>query len=159
MEPISNAKFFGQLVLQRRKALGLRQRDLALAANVGERMVVDLEAGKKTCQLEKALAIAWAVGIRLVDAVPAVSPPEGGYDLPDMTVLCDWETESLACRRLGRYLRALMGYQGRATWRAAAVAEGYRRSHHVSCQGAPVSLGRLGLPLVTAPGAGGRKAQ
>ena len=67
------------------------------------------------------------------------------------------QTEPLACRRLGRYLRALMGHQGRATWRAAAVAAGYRCSHHVSCQGAPVSLGRPGLPLVTAPGAGGRK--
>ena len=32
-----------------------------------ERFVVDLEAGKPTCQLGKALAVARAVGIELVD--------------------------------------------------------------------------------------------
>jgi y4mF family transcriptional regulator len=85
MEPIGDPKTFGRLVRQRRKALGLRQKELALAVNVGERMIVDLEAGKETCQLGKALAIARAVGIRLVDA--AAEPPsltDDGYDLPDM---------------------------------------------------------------------------
>ena len=41
------------------------QRDLALAVNVGERFIVDLESGKPTCQLGKALAVAKGVGIRL----------------------------------------------------------------------------------------------
>lgn len=85
MEPISDSRTFGNLIRQRRKALGLRQKELALTVGVGERMVVDLEAGKETCQLGKALVIARAVGIRLVDAdtKPAGST-EDGYDLPDM---------------------------------------------------------------------------
>ncbi|WP_349322253.1 helix-turn-helix domain-containing protein [Asticcacaulis sp. MM231] len=65
---ISNAENFGTMVAQARRALGLTQRDLALAINTGERFIVDLEAGKPTAQLGKALAAAKAVGIRLVDA-------------------------------------------------------------------------------------------
>ena len=86
MESIGDAKAFGPLVQQRRKALGLHQKELALAVGVGERMVVDLEAGKETCQLGKALAIARAVGVRLVDvtAEPAIVADDG-YDLPDMS--------------------------------------------------------------------------
>ena len=55
---------FGAMVARARKALGLTQRDLALAINTGERFIVDLEAGKPTAQLGKALAAAKAVGIR-----------------------------------------------------------------------------------------------
>ena len=55
---------FGVLVRQRREALKLRQDDLALAAGVGRRFVIDLEAGKPTCQLGKALLVAFAVGLR-----------------------------------------------------------------------------------------------
>jgi y4mF family transcriptional regulator len=85
MESISNARAFGNLVRQRRKALGLRQKELALAVGVGERMIVDLEAGKETCQLGKALAIARAVGIRLVDAdTELAGSPRDGYDLSHM---------------------------------------------------------------------------
>ena len=43
----------------------LTQRDLALAIGTGERFIVELEAGKATAQLGKALAAAKAVGIRL----------------------------------------------------------------------------------------------
>jgi HTH-type transcriptional regulator / antitoxin HipB len=59
---------FGRTLAQARKALGLTQRDLALAIGVGERFVVELEAGKPTAQLGKALAAAKAAGMRLVDA-------------------------------------------------------------------------------------------
>ncbi len=85
MDTIADTKAFGQLVRQRRRALGLRQRDLALATGVGERFVVDLEADKETCQLGKALAIARAVGIRLVAAsdLASDSAAPDGYDLPD----------------------------------------------------------------------------
>ena len=64
---ISNAQEFGKMVAQARKALGITQRELALAINTGERFIVDLEAGKPTAQLGKALAAAQAVGIRLED--------------------------------------------------------------------------------------------
>lgn len=64
---ISNASAFGQMVARARKALGITQRELALAINAGERFIVDLEAGKPTAQLGKALAAARAAGVRLED--------------------------------------------------------------------------------------------
>jgi transcriptional regulator with XRE-family HTH domain len=65
---ISNARDFGQMVARARKALGITQRELALAMNAGERFIVDLEAGKPMAQLGKALAAARAAGVRLEDA-------------------------------------------------------------------------------------------
>lgn len=62
---IDNATQFGAAVASARKALGLTQRELALAISSGERFIVDLEAGKPTAQLGKALAAAKAVGLRL----------------------------------------------------------------------------------------------
>jgi HTH-type transcriptional regulator / antitoxin HipB len=59
------AEEFGRLIRHGRRALGMTQRDLALAINSGERFVVDLEAGKGTSQLGKALAAARAVGLRI----------------------------------------------------------------------------------------------
>lgn len=68
---ISTSVEFGANLARARKALGLTQRDLALAIGVGERFIVDLEAGKPTAQLGKALAAAKAAGMRLVDAADA----------------------------------------------------------------------------------------
>lgn len=65
---IANSVEFGAQLTRARKALGLTQRDLALAVGVGERFIVELEAGKPTAQLGKALAAAKAAGMRLVDA-------------------------------------------------------------------------------------------
>ena len=62
---IEDATQFGAAVATARKALGLTQRELALAINSGERFIVDLEAGKPTAQLGKALAAARAVGLHL----------------------------------------------------------------------------------------------
>lgn len=59
---------FGALIRRRRKALRLTQAELALTINVGPRFIAELEAGKATCQLGKALAVAHAVGVRLTDA-------------------------------------------------------------------------------------------
>ncbi|NYZ13625.1 helix-turn-helix transcriptional regulator [Azospirillum sp. RWY-5-1] len=87
MVVIDTPKSFGDLVRSRRHALGMTQRDLALAVNVGERFIVDLEGGKSTCQLGKALAVARAVGVRLTDGASAPlasTPPGDAYpDLPD----------------------------------------------------------------------------
>ena len=46
-----------------RRALKLKQADLAAAAGVGTRFVVDLEAGKPTVQLGKTLAVLEALGL------------------------------------------------------------------------------------------------
>ena len=73
---INNATQFGAAVASARKALGLTQRELALAINSGERFIVDLEAGKPTAQLGKALAAAKAVGLRLT--ATGIRRPDGG---------------------------------------------------------------------------------
>lgn len=62
---IDTAHDLGLQIAEARKALGLTQRDLALAIGTGERFIVDLEGGKSTAQLGKALAAAKAVGLRL----------------------------------------------------------------------------------------------
>jgi HTH-type transcriptional regulator/antitoxin HipB len=64
---IYTATEFGTRIARARKQLGLTQRDLALAIGTGERFIVDLEGGKPTAQLGKALAAARAVGLRLDD--------------------------------------------------------------------------------------------
>jgi ribosome-binding protein aMBF1 (putative translation factor) len=65
MTGIRTSHDFGKAVAEARHALGLTQRELALAINSGERFIVDLEAGKPTAQLGKALAAARAVGLNL----------------------------------------------------------------------------------------------
>ena len=62
---IVTAEEFGRQLAEARRALGLTQRDLALAIGTGERFIVELEGGKPTAQLGKALAAARAVGMRL----------------------------------------------------------------------------------------------
>lgn len=59
-----------QIVRSTRKALGLRQDELAGTAGVGTRFIVDLEAGKATAQLGKTLLVLRALGCRI-----AVTPP------------------------------------------------------------------------------------
>ncbi|WP_298199042.1 helix-turn-helix domain-containing protein [Novosphingobium sp.] len=56
---------FGAAVASAHKALGLTQRELALAINSGERFIVELEAGKPTAQLGKALAAAKVLALQL----------------------------------------------------------------------------------------------
>ena len=46
-----------------RRALKLKQAELAAAAGVGIRFVVELEAGKPTVQLGKTLAVLEALGL------------------------------------------------------------------------------------------------
>jgi y4mF family transcriptional regulator len=75
---IDTAAKFGALVAQNRKALGLTQRDLAGANGVGERFIVELEAGKPTAQLGKALAVAKSVGVRLENTAPPHEEPALG---------------------------------------------------------------------------------
>ena len=53
----------GQMVRRVRKRAGLRQDELAGAAGVGFRFIVDLEAGKPTLQVGKVLHVLEALGI------------------------------------------------------------------------------------------------
>ncbi len=52
----------GDIVRAARKTAGLRQYELAGAAGVGVRFIVDLEAGKPTAQIGKALQVLQALG-------------------------------------------------------------------------------------------------
>lgn len=65
---LRDAAAFGKLIRMRRREAGLSQRNLAAAVDTGERFIVELEAGKPSCQLGKALAVANALGIELTDA-------------------------------------------------------------------------------------------
>lgn len=60
----------GNLVRATRKAAGLRQDELAGAAGVGLRFIVDLEAGKPTAQIGKTLQVLAALGCSLDIAPP-----------------------------------------------------------------------------------------
>ena len=55
----------GAAVRAARKAQGLRQEELAGVAGVGTRFVIELEAGKSTIQLGKAMAVFAALGLML----------------------------------------------------------------------------------------------
>jgi transcriptional regulator with XRE-family HTH domain len=58
-----SALVFGSLIRSRRKALKMRQDQLALATGVGRRFLIDLEAGKPSCQLGRSLLVAQALGL------------------------------------------------------------------------------------------------
>ena len=59
----------GGIVRRARKAAGLRQYELAGAAGVGLRFLVELEAGKSTAQIGKMLQVLRALGCTF-DIVP-----------------------------------------------------------------------------------------
>jgi transcriptional regulator with XRE-family HTH domain len=63
---------FASLIRTRRKAMKMRQDELALATGVGRRFLIDLEAGKSSCQLGRSLLVAEGVGLRLVDVLASV---------------------------------------------------------------------------------------
>jgi y4mF family transcriptional regulator len=60
----------GATIKSTRKALGVTQRELALTSGTGLRFIVDLEAGKGSCQLGKTLRVLETLGIRVSLGVP-----------------------------------------------------------------------------------------
>lgn len=71
MHPISSTTTLGAIMRTARKSTGLRQDELAGAAGVGARFVVDLEAGKATLQFGKILSVLAALGLSLhINATP-----------------------------------------------------------------------------------------
>ena len=59
------AKELGTIIQKTRKEQRMTQPQLAMACGTGVRFIVDLEAGKETCQLGKALMVARMLGINL----------------------------------------------------------------------------------------------
>ncbi|MXZ80542.1 MAG: helix-turn-helix transcriptional regulator [Gammaproteobacteria bacterium] len=72
MISIRSPRQLGDALRAARKHLGLTQPQLALAAGVGVRFIVDLEAGKPTVRLENVLRVIDALGgeIRLDKLLP-----------------------------------------------------------------------------------------
>jgi len=62
MTGIRSTGQIGHALRAARKQLGLTQSQLALAAGVGVRFIVDLEAGKPTLRLELVLRVIEALG-------------------------------------------------------------------------------------------------
>ena len=62
MATIHSSKQLGRSIRIARKQLALTQPRLALAAGVGVRFIVDLEAGKPTVRLEQVLRVIDALG-------------------------------------------------------------------------------------------------
>ena len=60
---IKDTKNLGKIIRNNRKAQKLTQADLAIAANVGVRFLVDLENGKETAQIGKVINVCKALGI------------------------------------------------------------------------------------------------
>jgi transcriptional regulator with XRE-family HTH domain len=80
------ASAFGAMIRGRRKALKLRQDQVALATGVGRRFLIELEAGKPSCQLGRSLLVAEALGLTFADilAYRAQSPALPAADLPEL---------------------------------------------------------------------------
>jgi DNA-binding XRE family transcriptional regulator len=74
---------FGEMLRNRREALGMRQDDLALATGLGRRFIIELEGGKPSAQLGKALLAANALGLRPFDVLSATGR-EDDQLLPDL---------------------------------------------------------------------------
>ncbi|AOG03096.1 helix-turn-helix domain-containing protein [Bosea sp. RAC05] len=82
-DAIRNAEQFGNLIRDRRRAAGINQDELAARCGVARRFIIDLEAGKPTCQIGKALTAAVELGIRFGDIA---TPDHSANVLPDETI-------------------------------------------------------------------------
>ena len=66
------------IIRRTRKAQGLKQVDLAGYANVGTRFVIELEAGKPTIHMGKAIKVLETLGCRIL----VVPPPDPHSEKP-----------------------------------------------------------------------------
>ncbi|MGA2431802.1 MAG: helix-turn-helix domain-containing protein [Candidatus Acidiferrum sp.] len=58
------------MIRETRKKLGVTQKDLALTSGTGIRFIIDLEKGKETSEIGKALAILNTLGIKITLTPP-----------------------------------------------------------------------------------------
>jgi len=66
----------GRFIRSTRKRLGVTQKDLALTSGTGLRFVIDLEKGKETCEIGKALTVLQTLGIKLTLTPPVANDKE-----------------------------------------------------------------------------------
>lgn len=65
MIKIKDSRVFGEVIRKVRKKQGLTQAQLAGIVNTSPRLIGELERGKPTIQLEKALKVAWMLGVNI----------------------------------------------------------------------------------------------
>lgn len=63
MDKIKNTKSLGVLIRQERKQQGLTQEQLAGMIGVGVRFLRELEAGKESCQIGRAMQVLAGLGL------------------------------------------------------------------------------------------------
>jgi len=75
---VQNAQEFGKLIRDVRKASNVTQKELAAACGTGIRFIRELEKGKPSCELDKALLVTTMLGIKLEALVfpEALIPPK-----------------------------------------------------------------------------------
>jgi y4mF family transcriptional regulator len=66
----------GKLIRSTRKRLAVTQKNLALTSGTGLRFVIDLEKGKETCEIGKALTVLQTLGIKLALTPPVAAEEE-----------------------------------------------------------------------------------
>lgn len=67
---VASSADFGRLIRETRREQELTQAQLAAAADVGIRFIIELERGKATCELNKAILVARKLGIKLLMSKP-----------------------------------------------------------------------------------------
>lgn len=70
MKNIATPKQLGHLIKLGRKSISLTQKELAGACGTGIRFIQELERGKVTCSLGKALWVTKMLGIKLEAKIP-----------------------------------------------------------------------------------------
>lgn len=63
----------GKIVRDTRRKLKVTQKDLALTSGTGLRFVIELEKGKPTCEIGKALTVVQTLGIRITLTPPTAA--------------------------------------------------------------------------------------
>ena len=63
----------GELIRDTRRSLYVTQKDLALTSGTGLRFIIDLEKGKETCEMGKALRVLQTLGIKMKLTPPPAS--------------------------------------------------------------------------------------
>lgn len=102
---LGDARSFGSAIRAARKELGLTQGQLAQASDCSQRFVSELERGKPTAELGKALSVAQAAGL----VVQVVTRDAPGTARASVERLCESVEASLRSRaserpRLSDYL-------------------------------------------------------
>jgi len=66
----------GEVIRDTRRSLDVTQKDLALTSGTGLRFIIDLEKGKETCEIGKALRVLQTLGIKMKLTPPTTASKE-----------------------------------------------------------------------------------